>query len=47
MSELLLGARRWATRKNWDQEWTAYREMRRLGADEDAARQVAAISHRW
>jgi len=33
--------------KQWKRGKTIYREMRRLGADEDAARQVAANSRRW
>jgi group II intron reverse transcriptase/maturase len=34
-------------RKQWKRGTTIYREMRRLGANEDAARQVAANSRRW
>lgn len=33
--------------KQWKRGTTIYREMRRLGANEDAARQVAANSRRW
>ena len=33
--------------KQWKRGKTIYREMRRLGANEDAARQVAANSRRW
>lgn len=33
--------------KQWKRGTTIYREMRRLGAKEDAARQVAANSRRW
>ncbi len=33
--------------KQWKRGTTTYREMKRLGATEDAARQVAAHSRRW
>ena len=33
--------------KQWKRGTTIYREMRRLGANEDAARQVAGNSRRW
>jgi len=33
--------------KQWKRGSTIYREMKRLGANEDAARQVAANSRRW
>jgi RNA-directed DNA polymerase len=33
--------------KQWKRGTTIYREMKRLGANEDAARQVAANSRRW
>lgn len=33
--------------KQWKRGTTIYRELKRLGANEDAARQVAANSHRW
>jgi len=33
--------------KQWKRGTTIYREMRRLGATEDAARQVARFSRRW
>lgn len=33
--------------KQWKRGTTIYREMRRLGANEDAALQVAANSRRW
>jgi len=33
--------------KQWKRGKTIYREMKRLGANEDAARQVAANSRRW
>jgi group II intron reverse transcriptase/maturase len=33
--------------KQWKRGTTVYREMKRLGAIEDAARRVAANSHRW
>jgi len=33
--------------KHWKRGTTAYRELRRLGASESDARQVAANSHRW
>jgi len=33
--------------KQWKRGRTIYREMKRLGANEDAARQVAANSRRW
>jgi RNA-directed DNA polymerase len=33
--------------KQWKRGTTIYREMKRLGANEDAARQVAAHSRRW
>jgi RNA-directed DNA polymerase len=33
--------------KQWKRGNTVYREMKRLGANEDAARQVAANSRRW
>ena len=33
--------------KQWKRGTTIYREMRRLGANEDAARRVAANSRRW
>lgn len=33
--------------KQWKRGTTIYREMKRLGANEDAARQVAVHSRRW
>ncbi len=33
--------------KQWKRGTTIYRAMKRLGANEDAARQVAANSRRW
>lgn len=33
--------------KQWKRGTTIYRELKRLGANEDAARQVAANSRRW
>ena len=34
-------------RKQWKRGTTIYRELRGLGANEGAARQVAASSRRW
>jgi hypothetical protein len=33
--------------KHWKRGTTVYRELRKLGASEDTARNVAAISRRW
>jgi len=47
MDEWLRHRLRMIQLKQWKRGKTIYREMKRLGANEDAARQVAANSRRW